>query len=389
MMQNRPGSRQPGNVARSLSERVAMARVLCIFFMTFVHVQPGIAQNVYDREAGLFDIVYFVMTRLVGLSAVSLLGIVSGYFIVAGLSRRDMGAVLRGKVGTLIVPLATWNTVMFALLVAYGILSGNWRDMPEMTLPGFADAFLAVGEWPLVVPLWFLRDLFVCCLLSPLLLEGLRRSALAVFLLLAAYTLFGDGLLLMQRPQLLLFFSIGMWLRLSGRSESGIDRLSMPLVPAVVIVAILFVVLRVERVSFAGMNQPLHATLDMVLRLTMAATVWHVTRLAVAGDLSRRLLALEPYVFFLFCSHAIVFQFAGIPLRRIFGNYGSDLFSMSFFAQPFIALAAAVIGLQIMSRLPLLPALFNAGRRVPGRATAPHVVEIGRDGRTDKRPTPR
>ncbi|MGB3390096.1 MAG: acyltransferase, partial [Pseudaminobacter sp.] len=62
-------------VSETLSERIRIARTLCIFFMTFVHVQPGIAENVYDRDAGFFDIVYFILTRLAGLSSVSLLSV--------------------------------------------------------------------------------------------------------------------------------------------------------------------------------------------------------------------------------------------------------------------------------------------------------------------------
>jgi hypothetical protein len=47
---------------QTVSDRIKIARTLCIFFMTFVHVQAGIAENVYAREAGFFDIVYFILT---------------------------------------------------------------------------------------------------------------------------------------------------------------------------------------------------------------------------------------------------------------------------------------------------------------------------------------
>ena len=47
------------SVTSSISDRIKIARTLCIFFMTFVHVPPGIAENVYDRDTGVFDIVSF------------------------------------------------------------------------------------------------------------------------------------------------------------------------------------------------------------------------------------------------------------------------------------------------------------------------------------------
>lgn len=359
-----PEAHSPRKIERSMSERVALARVICIFFMTFVHVQPGIAENVYDRPAGLFDIVYFVLTRLIGLSSVSLLSVVSGYFVVSSLERAGTLRLAGSKARTLVVPLVSWNVVMLALLFGYGLLSGHWRDMPEPTALGIANAFLAVTEWPLVVPLWFLRDLFVCCLLSPLVVAGLRRAPLLLFAALVAYTLFGSDLYLMQRPQLLLFFALGMWLRIAALDEQAIDRATRPLLVGFVVMVAIFLSIRIERVLLGEMDEALRTGLDTLLRITMAAAVWQLTGLVRRMRAAPALLWLEPYAFFLFCSHAILFNFGGILLRRVFGNYGSDLFAISFFLQPFMALAAAVIGLQIISRLPLLPFLLNAGRKV-------------------------
>ena len=126
-------------VPRDLSERVRVARFLCIFLMMFVHVQPGIAENVYDRDAGLFDVVYFVFTRLLGLSSVSLLSVVSGYFIVASLMKSGKARLILSKLRTLIVPLIAWNVLMLALLAIYGLLSGKWQDMPEVSVMGIGQ----------------------------------------------------------------------------------------------------------------------------------------------------------------------------------------------------------------------------------------------------------
>ncbi|WP_024588090.1 acyltransferase [Aliihoeflea sp. 2WW] len=362
MLQTHPAPYAVPPVSNSMSQRVAIARTLCIAFMTFVHVQPGIAENVYDREAGFFDIVYFVLTRLIGLSSVSLLGIVSGYFIVSSLVKAGPARVVAAKLRTLVVPLVSWNALMLALLVAYGMLSDNWRDMPQATPLGIANAFLALTEWPLVVPLWFLRDLFVCCLVSPLVLIGLRRSAPAVFAVLAAYTLFGTDWYLMQRPQLLLFFAIGMWLRLADIGEWSLDRALRPLLAGLAIMVAIFLALRIGRVSIGEMNETLRIVLDTLLRVTMAAGCWLLTDVLRRSHIGSLLIRFEPYAFFLFCSHAILFKFGGILLRRVFGNYGSDLFAISFFLQPVLAIVAAIIGMQLVSRFALPAFLFNAGK---------------------------
>ena len=336
MLQYHPAPFTVPPVSHSISQRVAIARTLCIFFMTFVHVQPGIAENVYDREAGLFDLVYFTLTRLVGLSSVSLLGIVSGYFIVASLVKAGSANVITAKLRTLVVPLVAWNAVMLALLLAYGLLSGNWKDLPEASALGIANAFLALTEWPLVVPLWFLRDLFVCCLLSPLLLMGLRRSVPTVFAVLIVYTLFGTDWYLMQRPQLLLFFAIGMWLRLTDISEFKLDRILRPFLVGLVVMVAIFLAIRIDRVLISEMNDTLRITLDTLLRLTMAAGFWLLTDVVRRSRFSAFFIKLEPYAFI-----------------------------------------AAIIGLHLISRFALPVLLLNAGKKAPvAKAVKPMPQEV-------------
>ncbi len=351
-------------VAKTMSNRIKIARTLCIFFMTFVHVQPGIAENVYDRDAGFFDIVYFILTRLMGLSSVSLLSVVSGYFIVSSLLKVGTLDLYKSKLKTLVVPLVAWNVLALVLLGAYGLLSDNWRNWPEFTAPALANAFLAVTEWPLVVPLWFLRDLFVCCLFSPLLYFAIKRLPVATILLLVVFTLFGEDLYILQRPQLMLFFAIGMWIRLSRSNEQEIDRVTRPLSIGLAAMAAVFLYIRIQGILLSEMDDTLRLTLDTLLRITMAAGFWYLTELIRKSSFAEPFMRFEPYAFFLFCSHAILFDYAGIIFRRFFGNYGSDLFPITFFTLPILAVVSAIVGLQIINRSGVLIFLFNAGHKV-------------------------
>jgi hypothetical protein len=356
-------------VGKAMSDRIKIARSLCIFFMTFVHVPQGIAENVYDRDAGFFDIVYFVLTRMVGLSSVSLLSVVSGYFIVSSLLKAGAGSLTASKFKTLVVPLVAWNLLMLVLLAAYGVLSGNWKDMPEFSPLGMANALLAVTEWPLVVPLWFLRDLFVCCLFAPLLYPALRRFPVATILALVAFTLLGENLYILQRPQLMLFFGLGMWLRISAADEEAIDRVAGFLAIGLFAMVAIFLALRIERILLSEMDDTLRLTLDTLLRVTMAAGFWKLTESVRRSALSELFMRFEPYAFFLFCSHAILFNFGGIIFRRAFGNYGSDLFPITFFTLPCLAVIAAIVGLNVINRSAILIFLFNAGHRLRTRSS--------------------
>ena len=359
-----PKAKGLATVPPAVSERIKIARTLCIVFMTFVHVQPGIAENVYHRDTGLFDIIYFILTRIVGLSSVSLLSIVSGYFVLSSLLKAGPQPLAVSKLKTLVVPLVAWNLVIFMLLVAYGLLSGKWQDMPDATLLGVANAFLALTAWPLDVPLWFLRDLFVCCLFAPLLHVSLKRSAMFTFAVLVLFAVFGEDLYILQRPSLILFFALGMWLRVAGISEQAVDRVAGWLTLALVGMVAIFLTIRIERILLREMDETLRLTLDTLLRVTVAAGFWRLTEMIRKSPFAGPFVRFEPYAFFLFCSHAILFNFGGIVFRRFFGNYGSDLFAITFFTLPALAVVAAIVGLQIINRSNLLLFLFNAGHRV-------------------------
>lgn len=349
----------------TLSDRIRIARTLCIFCMTFVHVQPGIADNVYLRDANAFDIFYFMMTRIIGLSAVSLLSLVSGYLVVSTFDKLGTRKLYKTKFQTLVVPLVAWNLVMLVLLLAYALLRDHWQDVPPATALGIGNAVLALTEWPLVVPLWFLRDLFVCVLAVPALLFGLKRQPLLVMAGLVGFTLVGEPLLILQRPSLLLFFGIGMFLRVAGQDEAAIDRMARPLAWGLVVMVAVYVTIRIERISISEMDDSLRITLDCLLRITMAAAFWRLTERVRRSLFADFMKWLEPYTFFIFCSHAILFQFGGIALRPVFGNYGEELFWVTFLMLPVLSVVAAIAGLQVIAGSRPLLYIFNAGHGIP------------------------
>lgn len=352
-------------IRSSFSDRIRIARAMCIFCMTFVHVPQGVADNVYLRSAGAFDIFYFLMTRIIGLSSVSLLSLVSGYLIVSTYSKLGARQLYASKFKTLVVPLVAWNLVMLALLVVYGILTAKWDNLPDMTPLGLGNALLALTEWPAVVPLWFLRDLFVCVLLAPVVLFGLQRWPLAAMVALLAFTMLGEPLMVLQRPALLLFFGIGMWVRVAGNDEAAIDRMARPFSWGLLVMAVVYLTLRIDRIPIGEMNDSVRISLDILLRITMAAAFWRLTEWVRRSSFAGFCTWLEPYTFFIFCSHAILFEFSGIAFRRVFGNYGDDLFLVTFLTLTMLAVISAVVGLQVIAWSRPLLAAFNAGHGAP------------------------
>ena len=155
-----------------------------------------------------------------------------------------------------------------------------------------------------------------------------------------------------------------MWLRVAGISDEAVDRVAGWLTLSLVVMVAIFLTIRIERILLGEMDETLRLTLDTLLRVTVAAGFWRLTEMIRKSPFAGPFVRFEPYAFFLFCSHAILFNFGGIVFRRFFGNYGSDLFPITFFTLPALAVVAAIVGLQIINRSNLLLFLFNAGHRV-------------------------
>ena len=280
------------------------------------------------------------------------------------------------KFKTLIVPLVAWNALMLALLIAYALLTGHRQDLPTPDAAGIANAFLAITQWPLVVPLWFLRDLFVCCLFSPILYVALKRFPAATIVVLVAFTLFGEDLYLLQRPQLMLFFGLGMWFRIAGSSEQTIDRIAGFLTIGLIVMVAVFLTIRIERILIAEMGDTLRlharyaaarhnggrclASDGTAAQVSAGRSVHEIRTLRVLPVLQPR----DP----------VQFRRNHLPavLRQLrLGSVSRHLFRASL-----LAVLAAVIGLQIINRSRLLLFLFNAGHSVAplGKAARSRVA---------------
>jgi hypothetical protein len=132
-----------------------------------------------------------------------------------------------------------------------------------------------------------------------------------------------------------------------------------------VVMATVFLTIRLQQIRLSEIDQTLLVTLDTLLRITMAAGFWRLTKLIQNSPAAGLFVWFEPYAFFLFCSHAVLFTFGGVILRRLLGEDGSELFPIVFFALPVLGVIGAVIGLQLINWSRVLLFLFNAGHKVP------------------------
>lgn len=357
-----PGaSRIPGErITGRLSDTIAVVRVICVLGIVYVHAWTGLtSEELTAATSSAQGMLRIALMELFGRSAVPLLGMISGY-LVAGSAIASWRRFLSHKARTILLPMALWNALAILLVSGIAWLGLLRAPMPE-SLWWLIDELLSIlTPNHINVQTPFLRDLFVCMLMAPLLLRLRGGWLFAAIGVIAVWSVAGWVFPLMLRPSILLFFLLGIAARrrsLGGRI-SDVPALVAALPFAVLAAVKLYVSIAVP----ATMLQPqLLAALDLALRLAAALAFARLAWGLAARPAMFRFL--EPYAFLIFCSHMILIWLA-IPLfEALTGPLGSPAYPLLLVLHPVLAAGFAIgLGQLMMSFTPGAAEVLSGGR---------------------------
>ena len=373
-------------------DRIALVRILCVFFMIYVHVPTGQSEavNYVLGGAGLSGFVQGFLVEGPGRAGAALLSMVSGYLAAISLSRpgASAGSLYRRRFVSIVLPMVLWGlaTVAVYLLVSQirvTFLSNatTWLDKLNIVL------FLTEMPNGATMHLGFLRDLYVCILLSPLLLLGVQRVAGLLLPLLAAFYLLehGQGSVIILRPLVLFAFTIGLFLADRKIRLNALDAF-WPLFCVLAIVATLAIMAvnggaaagTIKAFSNAGLDFT-ETVLYPLSRLFGSLAIWTLLPILMGGQIQSSLLRLSPYLFAAFCSHYLMLTlvFFGV-WHPLFGDRHSDAYIVFFLTAPGVAMIVALIIVQIAVRIAPLLAILITGGRIRKPVVAPSPMTTGR-----------
>lgn len=191
--------RQPECSADSIDHPDFQSRIitslrfpLIVMIVLFHLYQPG--AKVDDSSA-----LYYTLVKLLGADGIAKIAVlafflISGYLFFYNVKRLDRNTYykkLRSRYTTLLRPYLLWNAMPIILGVILGIILAAINGLPLFTKArefldsiGWFNAFWNVSDGhPYVVPLWYVRDLMICCLITPLIYFILCSQAGIVYLL--------------------------------------------------------------------------------------------------------------------------------------------------------------------------------------------------------------
>ena len=376
----------PGNptLSAEASDRIRIARPLCIFFMIWVHTNPGLTEFDPARHGvRLADIYRLMFADAIGRTSIGLLAIISGYLAISTGRVFPFGPFLAKRVRSLLIPMVLWSAILLGMfLIGDRVMPGYLERQlgAPFAWPRLFNWLFGVTAHPANFPLGFLRDLFLCAVLTPVIVLLMRRvpwpTVIVLFVLMVTHApspFLGNNI-----P---LFYAMGVWFALKDWSMTRfMDRFAWPIWGLFLVYGMVIVFFRIHTVLTP--DPQLKAVFDgfhEVLRLFGAASFW-----ALAGWLQKRpvgawVAKAEPFTFFVFCSHMLFTTALWLPFKLLVGDYYSPWYPLFFAVTPVLSYAGAAVAALALDRIAHpVATLLNGGRKLPrgGKAGRGGVKKI-------------
>lgn len=343
----------------NVSSRMNLLRILLISGIVFVHIP-------YNGKSSAFPDTFFLDWVRVFLGeslfrvGVPCLSAISGYLLFRrGLAGFGYWNTLRTKAKTVVLPFLLWSS-SFSLLVytaqQYGFGFGYLPDTIHASPREWLSMIFAAEAMPVNIPLYFLRDLMLCILLSPLLAFLVRRYPRATLLTLLAYAVLPLPGGIFLKKSIVFGFSAGACLGLHRIDIKILDPYARPIAITFLLVSLLLSV----GLYYTGPEIPRWLYIARsLLAISGILGSWAISQLLVHTSLGQRLERASGLSFWIFCGHYPLLML----LWMMWNRTGLIYYPLFYFTAPFIAIAALVTSYNLMHRVaPDLLAVLTGNR---------------------------
>lgn len=202
------------------SESITWLRFPLIFFIIMLHCFSSVRLS--GNHSTYFQVIY-PFSLWLGETGVPAFFFISGFLFF--LSKKSYSQKLKTRFHTLFIPYILWNTSLFGLyLIAF--LWGypqdiNGKSIPDFTLQDYLRIFWDRGSYdngnfvPLLCPFWYIRNLLIMSILSPILLYIIKYVREFILFAVAIWWLFTPHNAFI--PQTILFFSLGAYFSIHNK----------------------------------------------------------------------------------------------------------------------------------------------------------------------------
>lgn len=170
------------------SKSISSLKVIFCFLIILLHTHYQMPDSITasDPAGGMFEIQKFVrefFSTFLCNVAIPGFAVISGYlfFATADFSKAAYKKKIQGRIYTLLIPYVVWNLIVLGGDVILSFCGkGNLVSNTEWSFLKVLDVFWGIkvggaGTCPYNGPLWYIRDLFILCLFTPVIYPLLKN----------------------------------------------------------------------------------------------------------------------------------------------------------------------------------------------------------------------
>ncbi|EKY4195043.1 acyltransferase [Vibrio harveyi] len=213
------------------SERLSILRFLLIIGVVFIHASNPSINNVSYFSNTLEKFISDGLARV----SVPLFFMISGYLFFLGCnwSLDKYKVKLKSRFNSLVIPFLFWNITTLAVFFLVQInpttstlFSGNGQLISEYNSFDFINAIIGINRLPISFQFWFIRDLIIVIILSPIFALFFKRKSLSKIVLLCLLILWFFNLWPINIPSIasVMFFYTGAYLGTFGKCLFSLDK---------------------------------------------------------------------------------------------------------------------------------------------------------------------
>ena len=186
----------------------------------FIHVHQQVLIDMHPSVAA--HSIFFLITQILARLAVPLFFIISGYYFFYNKNSQECIfnkeiyiLKLKKRIRTLLIPYLFWNFVVLCIYFAgYLFVRHTWMS-PIQVLSAFC--YYKGTNATIAFQFWFIRDLMIVCIISPILYFLLKKGKLLTLLLLLVLWMSPLELFPFSKVAVF-FFSLGAFFSINGRN---------------------------------------------------------------------------------------------------------------------------------------------------------------------------
>ncbi len=186
---------------RETSQLISLLRIQLVLFVITIHI-GGIDSKFIECFVGF-----------ISRGAVPLFFIISGYLFFT--SKLDYKTKIKKRVWSLVIPFYVWNfiAIIYNITIVQLGFASTQNFYKSATITEIIISFLGLFHtYPSDIPMWYVRNLFIVCCLSPLIIIILKKVPRFFLLFCVLIYILDNSKFTYIVIQTILFFSLGMYI---------------------------------------------------------------------------------------------------------------------------------------------------------------------------------